>query len=208
MARGKLPPGHRSKSGRNRNRRPSTVPSSATAHLGGADAAAPDTLNGKTYDVEPPKAGQGLKGVSSMARARLRRHSLAKPASPTNYAVGRGKTPATTRWQKGQSGNPNGRRVGSKNLKTVVVSSANARVTVKDGGRRRNITKLEAAVKALADKAARGDARATQQLVQMVQKFDGGSQQSVPSPVLEGADKLVVEQLFIRIAEMVKKDQP
>lgn len=57
----------------------------------------------------------------------------------------------------------------------------------------------------MADKAARGDARATQQLVQMVQKFDGGSERSVPSPVLEEADKLVVEQLFVRIAEMVKR---
>ncbi len=101
--------------------------------------------------------------------------------------------PAATRWQKGQSGNRTGRPVGSKNLKTVVVSSANARVTVKEGGRRRNITKLEAALKALADKAARGDARATQQLVQMVQKFDGGSERSVPSPVLEEADERVVQ---------------
>ena len=121
------------------------------------------------------------------------------------YAVGRGKTSPATRWQKGQSGNPTGRRTGSKNLKTVVVSSANARVTVKEGGRRRNVTKLEAALNAQADKAARGDARATQHLVQMVQKFDGGSVQSVPSPVLEEADKLVVDQLFVRIAEMVKR---
>jgi hypothetical protein len=142
-----------------------------------------------------------------MQRKELCPQPLAKSVRrrTANYTVGRGKTPAATRWQKGQSGNRTGRPVGSKNLKTVVVSSANARVTVKEGGRRRNVTKLEAALKALADKAARGDARATQQLVQMVQKFDGGSERSVPSPVLEEADKLVVEQLFVRIAEMVKR---
>ena len=141
-----------------------------------------------------------------MQRKELCSQPLAKSVRrrSANYAVGRGKTPAATRWQKGQSGNRTGRPVGSKNLKTVVVSSANARVTVKEGGRRRNITKLEAALKALADKAARGDARATQQLVQMVQKFDGGSERSVPSPVLEEADERVVQQLFERIAEMQK----
>ncbi len=121
-----------------------------------------------------------------------------------NYVVGRGKTSATTRWKKGQSGNPTGRPVGSKNLKTMVVTSANAPVIVKEGGRRRSITKIQAALNAQADKAAAGDARATHELWQMMQQSDSGAERSVP-PVLEEADKLVVEQLFVRIAEMVKR---
>jgi hypothetical protein len=137
-----------------------------------------------------------------MARARLRPIRLANLEESSDGTVGYGQPPRDSRFQKGQSGNPAGRRTGSKNLKTVVVSSANA--PVKEGGRRRNITKLEAALKALADKAAAGDPRAIRELVQMVQKFDGSSDPSESAPVLGKADQLVVEQLFVRIAAMTK----
>jgi Family of unknown function (DUF5681) len=112
--------------------------------------------------------------------------------------------PRHTRFQKGQSGNPAGRRAGSKNLSTVVVASANAPATVKEAGRRRTITKLEAMAKALTDRAAGGDPRATQQLTRLLQTFEGRSEQSDAPPVLEPAAELVVKQLYARITQMQK----
>jgi hypothetical protein len=139
-----------------------------------------------------------------MERERLRPRRVATPASAAGGTVGYGNPPRHTRFQKGQSGNPAGRRAGSSNLSTAVVNSANAPVTVEEGGRRRTVTKLAAMANALADKAAAGDPRATQQLTQLLQIFEGRSEKSAPPPAIEEADELVVKQLYVRIAEMQK----
>src|SRR5271156_3025145 len=65
----------------------------------------------------------------------------------------------------GQSGNPRGRPKGARNLSTVVAAALGERVAVTENGRRRRITKLEAAVKQLVNRAAAGEARATQLLL-------------------------------------------
>ena len=42
-----------------------------------------------------------------------------------DYAVGYGKPPRQTQFKKGQSGNPNGRARGSKNLATLIMAALN-----------------------------------------------------------------------------------
>jgi hypothetical protein len=113
--------------------------------------------------------------------------------------------PAHSRWQKGQSGNPSGRHKGSKNLKTLVnslktalLNALNEVVTV-DGG---NLTKLEAILKSMTDKAVGGDARATQQVVQLLRIYGEPSGELEPTPALEAADHLVLQQFLDRDAEM------
>ena len=66
-----------------------------------------------------------------------------------------------TRFRPGQSGNPRGRPKGARNLSTVVAAALSERVAINENGRRRRITKLEAAVKQLVNRAASGEARAT-----------------------------------------------
>jgi hypothetical protein len=72
----------------------------------------------------------------------------------SDHSVGYSKPPRHTQFRKGQSGNPKGRRRGSKNFATVLLNSAHEPVTVNEGGRRKRITKLEAMSKQLANKAA------------------------------------------------------
>ena len=43
-----------------------------------------------------------------------------KGGKPENYIVGYGKPPDHTQFKPGQSGNPHGRRKGSKNYRTIV----------------------------------------------------------------------------------------
>jgi hypothetical protein len=77
------------------------------------------------------------------------------------YEVGYGKPPKHTRFQKGRSGNPRGRPRGSKGWITLVREAVSAKVEVRENGRPlRKITKLEAAVKQVVNKAAGGDLRA------------------------------------------------
>ena len=65
-----------------------------------------------------------------------------------------------TQFQPGQSGNPKGRAKGSKNLSTLVQKALDETVVVNVNGRRRKMSKLEAAFTQQANKAAGGDARA------------------------------------------------
>jgi hypothetical protein len=59
-------------------------------------------------------------------------------------AVGPGRPPLHTRFQKGQSGNPGGRR--TKSLPALLANALNETVVVTIDGRRRKITKREAIV--------------------------------------------------------------
>jgi Family of unknown function (DUF5681) len=116
--------------------------------------------------------------------------------------VGYGSPPRRSRFQKGQSGNPKGRVKESNNLATVLMNSAREVVTVNEGGRRRSISKLEAMSKQLVNKAASGDPRATQLLMQMLQMFEGRFERTTPEAVIDEADERVVQQLFVRIRQM------
>jgi Family of unknown function (DUF5681) len=87
-----------------------------------------------------------------------------QPAA-ANERVGYRRPPVGTRFRPGQSGNPRGRPKGARNLSTVIAAALSERVAVNENGRRRRITKLEAAVKQLVNRAASGEARATQLLL-------------------------------------------
>jgi hypothetical protein len=82
-------------------------------------------------------------------------------STAANERVGYCRPPLTTRFRPGQSGNPRGRPKGARNLSTVVAAALSERVAVNENGRRRRITKLEAAIKQLVNRAASGEARAT-----------------------------------------------
>jgi hypothetical protein len=70
------------------------------------------------------------------------------------YEVGYSKPPASGRFAKGQSGNPKGRPKGSKNLATIVLRESRQTVRVNGPRGARSVTKLEATVMQLVNKAA------------------------------------------------------
>lgn len=73
------------------------------------------------------------------------------------YQVGYGRPPKRTRFQSGQSGNPKGRPKGRLNLATLLERELCERVIINENGRRKSITKMEAAIKQMVNKAASGD---------------------------------------------------
>ena len=82
-----------------------------------------------------------------------------KKAPKGDYLVGKGRPPLETRWQPGQSGNPNGRRKGRRNVKTELREIAVKMITVRDGERERQVSLLGANVLAHGVKGAKGDVR-------------------------------------------------
>jgi len=85
----------------------------------------------------------------------------------SDHEVGYGKPPKKHQFKKGQSGNPNGRPKGILNMATVIERTLREKVIVNENGERKTITKLEAAMKQVANKAASGDLRAFQQLISL-----------------------------------------
>ena len=83
----------------------------------------------------------------------------------SGYQVGYGKPPRHTRFRKGRSGNPKGRAKGLTTLAQIATRIFNERVVIRENGQRRSITKLEAALKQLANKAAGGDKRAIEAMI-------------------------------------------
>ncbi len=82
-----------------------------------------------------------------------------------NYEVGYGKPPSPTRFQKGRSGNPKGRPHGSRNSGTLLREILSERVEVRENGRVRTVTKKELILRYVVNKAATGDSRAREFLL-------------------------------------------
>jgi hypothetical protein len=83
------------------------------------------------------------------------------------YRVGYSRPPQHTRFCKGQSGNPRGRPRQSKNLLSIARKALNEKIVIKENGRRRVITKFEAVIKQLVNKAAFGDVAAIRELLKV-----------------------------------------
>jgi Family of unknown function (DUF5681) len=122
-------------------------------------------------------------------------------ATERDYEVGHGKPPIHARFPKGHSGNPKGRPKGTKNLSTIVNRAIDERVTVKENGRQRKITKREAMFTQLANKAASGDHRSIQLLLNYLQQDQARSagSNSEPTP-MDTDDQQVLDGMIQRLA--------
>ena len=75
------------------------------------------------------------------------------------YEVGYKKPPKRTRFKKGQSGNPKGRRKASRNMSTIMLEVMARPVVIKQNGQQRRVAFREAFVHRLAGRALEGNTR-------------------------------------------------
>ena len=98
--------------------------------------------------------------------------ALAEVAMADNceLEVGYKNPPKATQFQKGRSGNPSGRPRADPSIPAVFrrVAKQTVRTNGQNGDR---MTKLEASITQLVNKAATGDLRATKVLMQMASRF-------------------------------------
>lgn len=88
-----------------------------------------------------------------------------------NESTGYKRPPTATRWKKGQSGNPSGRRRGTLNLRTDLLAELSEVIQIQEGGSARKITKQRALLKSLAARGIKGDARAANLILNLIARL-------------------------------------
>lgn len=111
----------------------------------------------------------------------------------------------SNRYAKGKSGNPRGRPKGSKNIATVVKSALDEKIMVHENGQSRRIRKVVAMAKQIANKAAAGEPRAAQMLINMLSKTNERAE-APSADQFEDADDAVVQSIIARIRNMDNPD--
>jgi hypothetical protein len=95
---------------------------------------------------------------------------MARSKGNGDYKVGYRRPPEHTRFKKGQSGNPQGRPKGAKDLGSVFQRMLGEIVTVREGDRTRSMSKVEAMLQTLMLKALKGEARAIAQVLALTRE--------------------------------------
>jgi Family of unknown function (DUF5681) len=127
--------------------------------------------------------------------------------SESGYQVGPGRPPLHTRFQKGQSGNPGGRR--TKSLPALLADALNETVVMTIDGRRRELTKREAIVAQMVDKSASAGLRATKMLIDMMKDVEHKAGDAAPPPEprrLAAPDKAVVQHFVARLRRQILQE--
>jgi hypothetical protein len=121
------------------------------------------------------------------------------PSKPGDgYQVGYRHPPLATRFHPGTSGNPRGRPKGARKLANVLAATLAERVIVAENGRRKRITKLEAAVKQLVNRAAAGETRSMSLLLALIQASEAKPPQT-ESGAPSAGDALVMREVARRL---------
>jgi hypothetical protein len=122
-----------------------------------------------------------------------------------DYDQGFGKAPKTARFKKGQSGNPKGKPKGARSLRTDVLAVADLKVQVTTPAGVQTTTIQHAIMLAVAARATKGDVRAAQVFVRMLEL-------TAPDRIGLGADTLRLdpqeEALVNSLLERMELGQP
>lgn len=122
-----------------------------------------------------------------------------RASSNHDYPVGYGRPPKKNQFRPGHSGNPRGRPRGSKNAATVLNQVLAEKVTVNENGRRRRVTKLEAAFKQVVNRAAAGEVTASRLLIQILPMLNGILDEALPASLRTEADLEILQGLLGRL---------
>lgn len=104
--------------------------------------------------------------------------------------------PEATQFKRGRSGNPRGRPKGARSLKTDLTKLMEKRLRIREDGEQRHVSGQELMLLKLFEKAAKGDVKATTQIIGMVMKLDASEpREKGPEIVTENDQEIVADFL-------------
>jgi Family of unknown function (DUF5681) len=117
-----------------------------------------------------------------------------------DFDVGYKKPPKRTQFRKGQSGNPQGRPKGTKNLKTDLIEEMQEQILVREGSRERKISKQRAMLKSMAAQAIKGNTKATSIVLGLLYRLTHADATNEPAGDLNAEDLAIIEGFTKRAA--------
>ena len=123
--------------------------------------------------------------------------------SPGNDRVGYGRPPKHSQFKPGHSGNPKGRPKGAKNEATIWRNVFNKRVAIREGGRQRKVSLLEAMILKFVENALKGNTKTAAFALNRYRLAEGDS---APADEADQDDREVFETFVRRLeADVIAK---
>lgn len=110
--------------------------------------------------------------------------------------VGYKNPPKATQFKPGQSGNPKGRRKGTKNYKTDLREELAQKIRIQEGGETKKVSKQRALIKALVNKGMKGDVRAIEATMRQVHEIELLDSMKVEAQSLSESDQAIIDRFL------------
>ena len=124
-----------------------------------------------------------------------------------DYEVGYGKPPKRFQFRSGQSGNPGGRKPGSRGLKTDLKAELEARMTIRINNEPVSDTRQRLLLRALASRAAAGDVRAAAIVIPLIIQVLGIEDRGADHKKLSPLDQSILDEMLGSLG-MAPEDPP
>ena len=129
-----------------------------------------------------------------------------KASAPSDYPVGYGRPPKETRFQPGKSGNPAGRRKGSRTVGAILTDIIEQKVPVTENGKTRRMPALEVMLRRLVNDAMRGERNAMKLLLSFVDRYADTAEAKVQLGELLAEDRKILAQFLSEQTRPVEID--
>jgi hypothetical protein len=116
--------------------------------------------------------------------------------------AGYGSPPERTRWRKGESGNPSGKRKKPVNFGNDLMAELAEPIHVTEGGKVRRITKQRALIKSLTAGGIKGNVRAANLLINLCARVIEGDPEGQERAELDAKDRKIVEDYLERQVQL------
>jgi hypothetical protein len=117
--------------------------------------------------------------------------------TPKDYDVGYGKPPKGSQFKPGKSGNPKGRPKAPPKFEDLLAKEANKTVAVMVNGKKKKLTQAEVVIKALMQKAMKGDIASARVVVTGLLAYPHDQ---------EGEAPITAHELALLLRLLAKKD--
>jgi hypothetical protein len=145
--------------------------------------------NPKTSRQETEPAGEPGRTVDDASSTLQSSADPNLESEPRSFAVGYGRPPIHSRFKPGKSGNPKGRVKQSRNMRTIVQQVLNEDMQIREGGRLRRMSAMEALVRTTLTRSFKGDPKALVSLIVLLKQSGYGADRDEPTTdLLSGAD--------------------
>jgi Family of unknown function (DUF5681) len=113
------------------------------------------------------------------------------------------RNPRTGRFMPGHVQNPNGRPRKARTVGATIAGALKEPIPVTENGRRRRISKLQAAAQQIANKSAAGDLRASKMAIDLAQRAEQQAAEQSPIDRLSASDEEIVERVKARFRRII-----